>query len=212
MTAPGWARQLSGIDAKSVSSRAALAQAAGAAQVEAGRVQKKEPPIGGLQRRRAGKAQKRLFMSPGPIFEPETDGRGLVGRGARAVCRRLPAWRRRLQHLLLSPDAGRHHDGIGRARAGLRRDAGRRRQHRAAARRHRRHQAQRLCRHAGVPEDPAREGGRGRQGRLLDQARLVVGRGAAAVVARRAWRARHDLLQCYATAEVGTIAYESERA
>ena len=84
---------------------------------------------------------RHVFMSPGPIFEIDTDEPDYF-RGARAMhAGGFRAGRRRLQHLLLSPDAGRHHDGVGAARAGLRRRAGRRRQHRAAARRHRGDQA-----------------------------------------------------------------------
>ena len=78
--------QLEGVDPKSVTSRAALAQAAGAAQVRSaqGAAEAKNPPFGGFNVIPPGKA-KRLHMSPGPIFEPEGHGDGLRWR-RRARC------------------------------------------------------------------------------------------------------------------------------
>ena len=67
-----------------------------------------------------------------------------------------------------------------------------------------------LYRHAGFPEDPARYRAEGRQGRLL----------ASSAASSRARRCRRrcgrsspargvEVLQCYATAEAGVIAYET---
>jgi phenylacetate-CoA ligase len=70
MTAPGWARQLAGIDAKSVASRAALAWLPVLRKSELLARQKESPPFGGFNATPPGKV-KRLLMSPGPIFEPE---------------------------------------------------------------------------------------------------------------------------------------------
>src|SRR5882672_838080 len=70
MTAPGWARHLAGIDPKSVTSRAALAQLPVLRKASLPALQKEMPPFGGFNVTPPGKA-KRLFMSPGPIFEPE---------------------------------------------------------------------------------------------------------------------------------------------
>ena len=69
----------------------------------------------------------------------------------------------------------------------------------------------RLSRHAGFPEDPARHGGRSRQGRLL----AASAGWSPAPRCRRSLRQELsqrgvDVLQCYATAELGVIAYESE--
>jgi phenylacetate-CoA ligase len=72
-TAPGWARILSGTNAADVTSRAALAQLPITRKSGLMDLQKNDFPFGGLTTtptRNLG----RLFMSPGPIFDPE--GRG----------------------------------------------------------------------------------------------------------------------------------------
>jgi phenylacetate-CoA ligase len=73
MTAPRWAKHLAGIDAKSVTSRAALAKLSVLRKSDLAALQKEHPPFGGLNVTPANRA-KRLLMSPGPIFEPEGDG------------------------------------------------------------------------------------------------------------------------------------------
>lgn len=73
MTAPGWARHLGGVDATSVTSRAALAKLPVLRKSNMADLQKAHPPFGGLNVTPPGKA-KRLLMSPGPIFEPEGFG------------------------------------------------------------------------------------------------------------------------------------------
>src|SRR5947199_3258836 len=70
MIAPGWAKHLAGIDPKSVRSRAALAKLPVLRKSALPSLQKETPPFGGFNVTPPGKA-KRLFMSPGPIFEPE---------------------------------------------------------------------------------------------------------------------------------------------
>jgi phenylacetate-CoA ligase len=70
LTAPGWARQLAGVDAKSVASRAELASLPVLRKSELLARQKESPPFGGFNATPPGKV-KRLLMSPGPIFEPE---------------------------------------------------------------------------------------------------------------------------------------------
>jgi phenylacetate-CoA ligase len=74
MTAPGWARHLAGIDAKSVASRAALAKLPVLRKSSLPALQKETSPFGGFNVTRVEKL-KRLFMSPGPIFEPEGSGK-----------------------------------------------------------------------------------------------------------------------------------------
>src|SRR6202521_6230921 len=69
MRAPGWARQLAGIDPKSVSSRAALAALPLLRKADLKELQHKDPPFAGFAVTPPGKA-RRLLMSPGPIFEP----------------------------------------------------------------------------------------------------------------------------------------------
>src|SRR5881394_3928957 len=82
MSAPGWAKHLAGLDSKSVASRAALAKLPLLRKSALLGLQKETPPFGGFNTVEPGKA-KRLFMSPGPIFEPE----GHTGdyNGARAL-------------------------------------------------------------------------------------------------------------------------------
>jgi phenylacetate-CoA ligase len=83
MTAPGWARHLSVADAKSITSRAALAKLPVLRKSDISALQKEHPPFGGLNVTPAGKA-RRLLMSPGPIFEPEGEGADWWG-AARAL-------------------------------------------------------------------------------------------------------------------------------
>jgi phenylacetate-CoA ligase len=73
LTAPGWAKYLSGIDAKAVMSRVALAKLPVMRKTDLTALQKEQPPFGGLNATPVANA-KRLLMSPGPIFEPEGEG------------------------------------------------------------------------------------------------------------------------------------------
>ena len=83
MTAPGWAAHLKGVDPKSVTSRAALARLPLLRKSDLASLQKAVPPFGGFNVTPPGKA-KRLHMSPGPIFEPEGQGSDFGG-AARAA-------------------------------------------------------------------------------------------------------------------------------
>jgi phenylacetate-CoA ligase len=89
LSAPGWAKHLAGVDAKSVASRAALARLPVLRKSALLGLQKETPPFGGFNTTAPGKA-KRLFMSPGPIFEPEgrtgdhSAARALFAAGIRA--------------------------------------------------------------------------------------------------------------------------------
>ena len=73
MTAPGWAKHLSGVNPKAIISRAALASLPVLRKSDISALQKEHPPFGGLNVT-AGNKVRRLLMSPGPIFEPEGDG------------------------------------------------------------------------------------------------------------------------------------------
>ena len=70
VAAPGWAKHLNGADAKSINSRAALAKLPVLSKADIATLQKEYPPFGGLNVTAPGKV-RRLLMSPGPIFEPE---------------------------------------------------------------------------------------------------------------------------------------------
>ena len=90
MSAFGWAAALSGIDPKSVTSRAALAKLPLLRKSDLKERQENKPPLGGFSVTEPGKL-KRLLMSPGPIFEPEghcndwwNSARALFAAGFRA--------------------------------------------------------------------------------------------------------------------------------
>lgn len=83
VTAPGWAKRLSGVDAKAITSRAALAKLPVLRKSDISALQKEYPPFGGLNVTAPGKV-RRLLMSPGPIFEPEGEGADWWG-AARAL-------------------------------------------------------------------------------------------------------------------------------
>jgi phenylacetate-CoA ligase len=77
-TAPGWARRLADVDPKSIVGRAELAGLPLLRKSELPALQQADPPFGGLNVTPPG-AARRLMMSPGPIFEPEdgtADGYG----------------------------------------------------------------------------------------------------------------------------------------
>jgi phenylacetate-CoA ligase len=82
-SAPGWARQLAGVDPKTVTSRTALAKLPLLRKSDLLARQKAFPPFGGFAVTPASKV-KRLLMSPGPIFEPEGPGSDWWG-AARAL-------------------------------------------------------------------------------------------------------------------------------
>lgn len=68
--APGWANHLEGVDPSSVVSRERLAQIPVLKKADLLEIQRARPPLGGLA---AGEAAH-LFASPGPIYEPEGFG------------------------------------------------------------------------------------------------------------------------------------------
>src|SRR3974390_1605895 len=81
--APGWAEHLAGVDPKTVNSRAALAKLPVLHKFELAALQKENPPFGGFNVTPAN-CVRRLLMSPGPIFEPEGRGKDWWG-SARAL-------------------------------------------------------------------------------------------------------------------------------
>ena len=83
MKAPGWATHLSGVDVRHVTSRETLAKLPVLRKADIAALQKAHPPFGGLNVTPPGRA-KRLLMSPGPIFEPE--GHGEDWWGAARAC------------------------------------------------------------------------------------------------------------------------------
>ena len=90
LSASGWAEQLAGVDPLSVTSRDALSKLPVLRKSDLKDLQQKTPPLGGFATRPPGRL-KRLLMSPGPIFEPEGHGgdfwnssRALFAAGFRA--------------------------------------------------------------------------------------------------------------------------------
>jgi phenylacetate-CoA ligase len=83
MNAPGWAKHLQGVGKKAITSRASLAELPVLRKSDISALQKAHPPFGGLNVTAPGKV-RRLLMSPGPIFEPEGEGRDWWG-AARAL-------------------------------------------------------------------------------------------------------------------------------
>jgi phenylacetate-CoA ligase len=83
MTTEGWAEQLAGIDPRSVDSREALARLPILRKASLKDLQAKRPPFGGFATSDAA-AFRRIFLSPGPIFEPEGHGEDWW-RSARAL-------------------------------------------------------------------------------------------------------------------------------
>ena len=72
--APGFSKIFSSIDASKITSRKALAGLPVTRKSDLGPLQKALPPLGGLNATPVEKLAK-LFVSPGPIYEPEGRGR-----------------------------------------------------------------------------------------------------------------------------------------
>jgi phenylacetate-CoA ligase len=69
-TSPGWAGILQGVKAADIRSRSALAQLPVTRKSDLHALQRQRMPFGGLNSTPANQLQ-RIFMSPGPIFDPE---------------------------------------------------------------------------------------------------------------------------------------------
>jgi len=69
-SAPAYARLLAGVDPRDITTRKALAQLPVTRKAELKDFQHAAPPFGGLAATAPGRLA-RLFMSPGPIFDPE---------------------------------------------------------------------------------------------------------------------------------------------
>jgi phenylacetate-coenzyme A ligase PaaK-like adenylate-forming protein len=78
LRAPGWAAHLAGVDPRAVSSRTALAKLPVLRKSDLPALQSAAPPFGGLNVLAPGDA-KRLMVSPGPIFELEGHGKDVAG-------------------------------------------------------------------------------------------------------------------------------------
>ncbi len=72
--APGWARILDGVDAAAVNSRAALAALPITRKSDLKTLQQRELPFGGLAATPTSEL-RHIYVSPGPIYDPEGRGR-----------------------------------------------------------------------------------------------------------------------------------------
>ena len=81
--APGWTKRLAGVDPQGVSSRKALAVLPVLRKTELKAMQEAAPPFGGLATVAPGR-MGHVYMSPGPIFDPE-GARDDPWRAARAL-------------------------------------------------------------------------------------------------------------------------------
>ena len=88
--APGFSRILKDIDPREIKSRKSLARLSVTRKSDLASLQKENPPLGGLNATPLAKLAK-LFVSPGPIYDPEGRGtdwwrsaRGLFAGGFRA--------------------------------------------------------------------------------------------------------------------------------
>jgi len=71
--APGFARILADVDPQKIDTRAALARLPVTRKSDLGELQKQLPPLGGLNATPLNKLAK-IFVSPGPVYEPEGTG------------------------------------------------------------------------------------------------------------------------------------------
>ncbi|MEM9205921.1 MAG: AMP-binding protein [Pseudomonadota bacterium] len=71
--APGWAKRLDGVDLQAVKSRADLVQIPVLRKPEMMAAQTENPPFGGFAAINPGQGG-RIFMSPGPVYEPQGKG------------------------------------------------------------------------------------------------------------------------------------------
>ena len=206
--APGWREHLAGVDPAAVTSREALARLPVLRKSVLKERQHARPPFGGFATSEA-RAMARAFLSPGPIFEPE-------GRAADwwRMARTLHAAGLRPGDILhntfayhLTPggwivDNGARALGCAVIAAG----PGNTEQQLEAI------QYLRPTAYAGVPDylkillDKAKEGGRD----VSSIRRALVSGGALFPSLRAEYQSQGiATFQCYATADVGIIAYES---
>jgi phenylacetate-CoA ligase len=207
--APGWAAHLKGIDPAAVNSRVALAKLPVLRKSALKDLQAKDPPYGGFTTSPAG-ALARIFLSPGPIFEPEGFGadwwrtaRALFAAGIRKgdIVHNTFAYHLTPGGWIL--DAGARALGCAVIAAG----PGNTEQQLDVI------QYLKPNVYVGVPDylkillDKAKEAGR--DASCFKKA--LVGGGALFPSLRAEYKARGiDTYQTYATADLGIIAYESE--
>jgi phenylacetate-CoA ligase len=209
MTAPGWARHLKGADAKAIKARAALSKLPVFRKADLVAMQKEHPPFGGFNVTPVAKV-KRLLMSPGPIFEPEGAAgdwwgaaRALFAAGFRSgdVVHNSFAYHLTPGGFIM--ESGAHALGCAVIPGGV----GNTEQQLEAIAHYR------PTRYVGTPDflkillDTAEKTGKDPSSIKRG---LVSGAALPASLRDELGRRGVAVLQCYATAELGVIAYESE--
>ena len=208
-SAPGWGAHLKGVDAAPLNSRQSLAKLPVLRKSALKELQAKDPPFGGFATAPAG-VLGRVFMSPGPIFEPEGRGedwwrtaRALFAAGIRKgdLVHNTFAYHLTPGGWIL--DAGARALGATVIAAG----PGNTEQQLEAV------QYLKPNVYVGVPDylkillDKAKEAGRD----ASSFKKALVGGGALFPSLRAEYKARGiDTYQTYATADLGIIAYESQ--
>ncbi len=204
---PGWAAHLAGIDPASITSRQALASLPVLRKKELMQRQAKDRPFGGFT---AAADFSRVFMSPGPIFEPQGSGddpwgaaRAFAAAGFAAGDLVHNAFSYHLTPGGFIMDSGARALGCTVFPAGTGNTAAQIEAIAALAP---------VC-YAGTPDhlkillDEAKE-------KNIDVSsikRALVSGGALFASLREEYASRGvNVLQCYATAELGVIAYESD--
>ncbi|MBI1386755.1 MAG: AMP-binding protein [Rhizobiales bacterium] len=203
--APGWARHLAGAEPREIASRSALARLPVLRKSDLAAHQQATPPFGGFSTGRA----TRIFSSPGPIYEPEGAGtdwwraaRALhaAGLGADDIVLNTFAYH-------LTP-GGWIMDGGARALGCTVIAAGPgNTEQQLAAIAHLRPTA-----YVGVPDflNILLEKGAAASTNTSSLRKAMVSGGALFPSLREAYAARGiTCLQCYATAELGVVAYET---
>ncbi len=209
--APGWAEHLKGVDVAAVTSREALARLPLLKKSALKELQSGRPPFGGLATDIPG-AMGRIMMSPGPIFEPEGRGedwwrsaRALYAAGVRKgdIVHNTFSYHLTPGGWIL--DAGARALGCTVFPAG----PGNTEQQLEAI------SHLKPTVYVGVPDylkillDKAKETGKD----VSSIRRALVSGGALFPSLRAEYKSRGiEMVQCYATADLGTIAYESAAA
>ncbi|MCU0790767.1 MAG: AMP-binding protein, partial [Nitratireductor sp.] len=208
--APGWRKRLDGIDLASIASREALAKIPVLRKAELMEAQAANPPFGGF----ADPAQlkgARYFMSPGPVWEPQAGGVDswnsarafhAAGIGPGDIVHNSLSYHMTPGGFIL--DEGARAIGAAVFPAGV----GNTEQQVDAA------HALKPTAYAGTPDflktmlDKAAETGRG----LSSIRKALVSGGALFPSLREEYRSRGiAVMQCYATADLGVIAYETQK-
>jgi phenylacetate-CoA ligase len=208
MKAPGWAKHLAGVDPAQITSREALAKLPLLRKSDLVALQKADPPFGGFNMAAAGQA-KRILVSPGPIFEletMETDGYG-AGRAVFAAGMRAGDIAINCFSYHLTPGAYVLESGLEAVGCAVIPGGVGNTEQQVEAIAHVRPSA-----YSGTPDflkvllDAA-----ARSGKDVSSLKRGIVSGAALPPSLRAELSSRgvDVLQCYAIAETGVIAYES---